>query len=261
MTRDAGYFSVKDDFYHEAGLLAKFSDDLVTASSQRLALDMEYAQLNEALKGDPREFPIGESESRSVPLVYWRNLVTDHETELIKQRSVHTDSATPVLREDKMLKDSLEHLKREETAYVQSVGISRLVAIEKEKALQAAVTELRTRRFRAPEASQKVSLIETEVASLRKLLEDLQGKLGEVRISQQADERISAIVALTAPELAPFISGGKTIIYFVMVAFLAVALGIAAAFVQESLDHRILDPKDVESRLNLPVFASVTKAE
>jgi len=39
------------------------------------------------------------------------------------------------------------------------------------------------------------------------------------------------------------------------------ALGIVAALIMESMDHRVYAPKDVEEKLNLPVFASVTRED
>ena len=42
---------------------------------------------------------------------------------------------------------------------------------------------------------------------------------------------------------------------------IAIALGIVAAFIQESLDHRVYAPRDIEENLKLPVLASVSKAD
>ncbi|MBK7048542.1 MAG: hypothetical protein IPH48_19015 [bacterium] len=66
---------------------------------------------------------------------------------------------------------------------------------------------------------------------------------------------------MTDPELVTVLAGSKTVIYLVMVVFMALALGIVGAFVQESLDHRIYAPHDVEDNLKLPVLASVTRSD
>jgi capsular polysaccharide biosynthesis protein len=100
-----------------------------------------------------------------------------------------------------------------------------------------------------------------EINSLNDLLRDLQGKRGEVRLSQLADERVSSVVALTEPEMTMILSGGKTIVYFFMIVFFGLALGVVAALIMESMDHRVYVPKDVEDHLQLPVFASVSRKD
>ena len=49
--------------------------------------------------------------------------------------------------------------------------------------------------------------------------------------------------------------------YFILMVIFAIALGFVAAFILESLDHRVYEPRDVEEHLKLPVFASVTKVK
>jgi capsular polysaccharide biosynthesis protein len=80
-------------------------------------------------------------------------------------------------------------------------------------------------------------------------------------MAELADARISKIVALTEPELVTVLAGSKTMVYLVMIIMLAIALGLVGAFVQESLDHRIYVPEDVEDNLRLPVLASLSRAD
>jgi capsular polysaccharide biosynthesis protein len=47
----------------------------------------------------------------------------------------------------------------------------------------------------------------------------------------------------------------------IMMVVLALALGIVGAFIAESVDHRVYIPREVEEKLKLPVFASVTKTD
>jgi capsular polysaccharide biosynthesis protein len=104
-------------------------------------------------------------------------------------------------------------------------------------------------------------MLDSEIKSLRDLMGDLQGKWGEVRMNEMADDRVSNIIVLTEPELVMALGGGKTAIYMIMMVVLALALGIVGAFVAESVDHRVYIPREVEEKLKLPVFASVPKAD
>ena len=80
-------------------------------------------------------------------------------------------------------------------------------------------------------------------------------------LTQMADERVSTVASLTDPEMIMSLSGGKTMVYFIMIAVFAIALGLVVALILESMDHRVYHPKDVEENLQLPVFASVTRTD
>lgn len=256
-----GYSSLTDELRYDSGQLSDLEGKLNQASSVRKALETEYDRLSIYLQGDPREFPMGPDESRSHTLVQWRNLVAQHEDRLSQLLTVHTEDSGTVERQRELIASSLNSLAREEANYVKGLEISLLSARQNEMTLLDQISELRLKNKRAPEAYQKVSLLDSEIESLRGLLEDIQGKRGEVRLSQLADERVSSVVSLTDPELATVISGSKTIVYFAFIVVIALALAIVIAFILESLDHRVYAPRDVEEHLKLPVFASVSRTD
>ena len=104
-------------------------------------------------------------------------------------------------------------------------------------------------------------MLDSEIKSLRDLLEDLQGKWREVRMNEMADDRVSNIIILTEPELIRSLAGGKSAVYMAMIAVLALALGVVGAFIAEAADHRVYAPREVEDKLKLPVFASVKRID
>ncbi len=257
----SNYSSLKDELRVEVGQLADVQNQLLRARANRRTLEVQYENLKSYLVGDPREFPVGIDESRSQTLVYWRTKVGNHENELIKILSVHTEDSLPARRQQDLLARALERLRQEENAYVESIRLALLTIEGTEEELQDQIAELRERNSRAPQVYQEISLLDVEINSLRGLMGDIMGKMGEVRLSQLADERVSSIAVLTEPELAVVISGGKTIIYFILIIVFGVTLGLVAALIMESMDHRVYIPKDVEEGLNLPVFASVTRED
>ena len=258
---DYGFTSLKDDLNYEVGLQANLQGKLNEATTVRRSLEIQYLRLQAYLEDDPRVFPMGPDESRSLTLVGARNKVTEYEDDLNKMLAVFTPTSPPVERQREILGRALEGLKQEQRAYVTSYQVALESARRKEESIRAQLQDAETKNGRVPYLYQRVSLLDTEINNLSGLLEDLQDKMGAVRLSQMADERVSSVEALTKPELYEVISGGKTIIYLVIIIIFAAALGIVAVFVQEAADHRIYSPRDVESSLNLPVFASVSKVD
>lgn len=258
---ETGYSSITNEMRNEVGLLIDLQNRQLRATTERKNLELEYETLKTYLDGDPLAFPIGVDENLTPTLVYWRNLVSHHQDQLNTILSIHTEESTPARRQYDILEKTLERLRQEEVAFVESIKLKLLAAISHEEALQEQFLNLKTETARGPLAESRVSFVDVEIESLRVLLRDIQGKLGEVRLSQMADERISSVTPLTNPEMVMVLSGGKTMVYFIMIAIFAIALGIVVALILESMDHRVYHPKDIEENLQLPVFASVTRTD
>lgn len=258
---DAGYSEIKDQLRYEASGLVEVSYELMEARSLSRATEIKYDVLFAALEGDPREFPMGKDESRSYSLVELRKLVIEQENVLNRLKAIHTPNSIPVLQQQELFDGALSSLRREQRAFVESVGITVEGLRQKERLLEDLVAVYEGRQQSAPKAAYLLSRIDTETNSMREVLEALQIKLGEVRIAHQADDRVSSIIPLTQPTLSEVISSGKSMLYFLMLCFFAVALGVTAAFVLDILDHRISSSEEITEHLQLPVFASILKAK
>ena len=258
---EAGYSDMSEQLKAEAGSMIEVVYELMKARSLRQAVEIRHQVLFAALDNDPREFPMGEDESRSYSLVGLRNMVIEQEKILNGLLTVHTPNSIPVLQQQEMLDAELKKLCREEKAYVESVRITLEELRSKERLLEDLVSVYEERQKHAPQTSYRISLIDTETFSMRNVMENLQVKLGEVRISHQADDRVSAIISLTQPTLSEVISSGKSIMYFMILVFFALALGVIVAFVLETLDHRISSSEEITAHLQLPVFAIIRKAK
>lgn len=256
-----GYVSLEDEMRYSTGSAADVEAQLRKVQVEREQLETEYAILRSYLDKDPREFPAGQDESRASTLVGWRSLVGKHEDTLNSILSVHTEDSLPARQQRKILEGALAKLRDEEIAYTESIHLSLMSARQRESTLKAQYEAVAVSNRRLPEIYQRVSMLDSDIKSLRDLLDDLQGKWGEVRMSEMADERVSQLIVLTQPELVLALAGSKTSIYLVMVVLMALALGLVAAFIQEGMDHRIYAPRDVEDGLKLPVFASVTRTD
>ncbi|MBK7669921.1 MAG: hypothetical protein IPJ24_00845 [bacterium] len=257
----AGFSSLEDELRYSTGDAAELENQLRKVQVDRAQLESEYNHLKGFLERDPREFPAGQDESRASTLVGWRDLVGKQEDALNSILSIHTDDSVPARRQKALLDRSLERLRAEEVAYTESIRLSLQSTMQREQTIQAQLNEIKSNNKRLPDVYQQVSMLDSEIKSLRDLMGDLQGKWGEVRMNEMADDRVSNIIVLTEPELVMALGGGKTAIYMIMMVVLALALGIVGAFIAESVDHRVYIPREVEEKLKLPVFASVTKAD
>ena len=258
---DTGYSSIEDQMRNEVIQLSGVEGKLLQASADRQALELEYESLKPFLEGDPLAFPIGLYVERNTTLGYWRNMVSQYQDKLNTILSVHTVDSVPARRQRSMVESALEMLHKEEVAFVDNLKLQLHSARGLEQILRKQVQTMRKENARGPEAVSRISLVDVEIESLRTLLRDIQGKLGEVRLSQMADERVSSVTPLTDPEMVMVLSGGKTMVYFIVIVIFAVALGIVLALILESMDHRVYHPKDIEENLQLPVFASVTRTD
>jgi uncharacterized protein involved in exopolysaccharide biosynthesis len=256
-----GYVSLEDEMRYQTGAAAQAEQDLRKVQVDRQQLEKEYSTLVGYLEKDPREFPCGPDESRSSTLVGWRDLVGKHEDALNSILSVHTEDSLPARQQRAVLETSLMRLREEEVAYTESVHLALESTRQREVTLLAQLAEIKLGNRNLPDVYQRVSMLDSDIKSLRDLLDDLQGKWGEVRMSEMADDRVSRVVALTNPQIMTAMAGSKTVVYLVMVAVFGIALGLVGAFVQETLDHRIYAPRDVEDNLKLPVFASVSRKD
>ena len=256
-----GYSEMKEEMRVEAGSLIEAEYKLMEARSERMEIEIQYKGLLAAIQDDPRSFPMGQDESRSSSLVYWRRIVIEHEDTLNELMAVHTLNSIPVVQQQELLKTSIANLQREGEAYTEGVRIKLEGLRSRETMIEELIISYEKRRSEAPDAFYQISMIDAETESMRDLMKSLQGKLGEVRIALQADERVSSIIFLTQPKLMPMLSGGASIMYFLMMAFFAFALGIVVAFVLDLLDHRITTPRDIEEYLHLPIFASIPRTK
>ncbi|MBK7048543.1 MAG: hypothetical protein IPH48_19020 [bacterium] len=186
----SGYTSLEDEMRYSTGAVADAESLLRKVQVERQQLEAEYAMLVSYLDKDPRLFPAGQDESRASTLVGFRDLVGKHEDTLNSILSVHTDDSLPARQQRAILETALKRLHDEEVAYTESMRLALTSTRQREATLQQQVNDLRADNQRLPDVYQRVSLLDSDIKSLRDLLEDLQGKWGEVRMSEMADERV-----------------------------------------------------------------------
>ncbi len=234
--RESGYSSLTDELRYESGRLADIEGKLLETEVARQAVEMEYGRLVTYLDGDPREFPMGPDENRSSTLVYWVNTVARHDDEMNSILSLYNEDSGPARRQQALIDESVQKLAAEEHNYVRAIKLALDSLKAQEETLKGQIAGTRARNSRGTIVYRKVSLIDAELKSLNRLLDSLQGKVGEVRLAQFADERVSNTMMLSDPAIISVLTGGTTIVYFIALMVIALALGIISGFVAENLD-------------------------
>ncbi len=258
---EAGFSSMNDEMRYRGSLLVNTETELLRTEVERRGLESKHKKLVSFLEGDPRDFPMGTDENMSSTLVYWMNTLAGHDDEMNKILSLYTADSAVATRHKELIEESVKNLAAEERKYVRSFELSLIALKEQEATLGRQVVSVQERNSNANEVYRKVSLLDSELKALNELLESLQAKIGEVSLAQFADDRVSSTSVLSNPSIISVLTGGTTIIYFVALVFIAIALGLICGFVIENLDHRLYSPVGVEENLKLPVFASVSRVD
>ena len=204
---------------------------------------------------------MGEREGDMNTLIYLKNIVSKHEDKLNELRALHPEDSVPVQRQREVLERAIQNLRDEVEVYIEGLEIDLAAARAKEASLLTMIDSFKDITQKAPAVYQRVTMLDTEINTRRSLLEDLQVKIGEVRLSSMADKRISSMLALTEPELIKVFASGQPIIYFGLVCFFALSLGIVVGFIAENLDHRIYNRRQAEQYLRLRVFGIVSQVK
>lgn len=259
--RAAGYSSLTDEMKYDTGRLANLQTEHHEAVVARRMLESEYLLLLGYLEESPRDFPMGPDQNGSIPLVFAMNTLLKREDELNEILALYNEDSGPVRRHRALIEQSEKSVALETRKFVRGVELALNTLKEKEAALRDQVAEVQEKNSNANTLYRQITLIDYELKANSELMESLQEKIGEVRMAQLADERVSSSTALSDPSIVSVLTGGTTVVYFIALVFLSLALGIIVGFVIENMDHRVYTPRDVEENLNLQVFASVSRAD
>jgi len=283
--RDAGYLSLEDDLQYDSGQLTSLEDDFYEAKTERAFLQSRLSSIRESLKKDPNFVPTGDRTMDRVALNQLLQQVGKHRDELNQLLAIHPPESVPVKRQQETLDRSESNLRAGVRSHIESLENELQAARQRERTLQSVIDEIREEMARAPAIYQKVTLLDSEInirsrdrsgrkgvrmnsrkrkppiVATQTLLEDLQVKRGEVRISEMADDRISRMVRLTEPEMMEMFASGRPLMYFAIICLLAISLGVVAAFIVDNGDHRIHNRRQAEQYLRVPVFASISQVK
>ncbi|WP_294320548.1 polysaccharide biosynthesis tyrosine autokinase [uncultured Sphingomonas sp.] len=163
----------------------------------------------------------------------------------------------------KALKSQIDQLDRsiasEERRVTGSIETDYRGAIERERALQARVEQLKGSYLDLRRRSIQYNIFQQEVDTNRALYEGLLQRFKEIGVAGGVGvNNVSVVDQADVPQKP---SSPRLLINLVIALLAGLGLGAALAFALEQMDEAIADPAEVERRLGLPLLGSVPKVE
>lgn len=132
-------------------------------------------------------------------------------------------------------------------------------AVERERALQARVEQLKGNYLDLRRRSIQYNIFQQEVDTNRALYEGLLQRFKEIGVAGGVGvNNVSVVDQADVPERP---SSPRLIINLAIALLAGLGVGAALAFALEQMDEAIADPAEVERRLGLPLLGSVPKVE
>ena len=255
---EAGYTNLNSNSTAGIGHIKSMEYKFLTTRAERVGLETRIKSIKSAIKKND-EFVPALTAGENQTIIGNRNALDVARVKLAEIRSSYTEESVWVQRQIELVAFAKSQLILARDAYIQDLEIESDGMLEIEKSLDSAVAFQKADLVGYPEVERQVSSLDMRINTQRDLLETLQMKRGEVRLSAESDLRISNITKLDKPTLTSSIAGGRKSIYVILAGILGLALGLVAAMFVENQDHRIYDSRQAAQLLGLPVLGSVSQ--
>ena len=163
----------------------------------------------------------------------------------------------------KALKSQIDQLDRsiasEERRVTGSIETDYRSAVERERALQARVEQLKGNYLDLRRRSIQYNIYQQEVDTNRALYEGLLQRFNEIGVAGGVGVNNVSIVDQADVPQKP--SSPRLLINLAIALLAGLGIGAALAFALEQMDEAIADPAEVERRLGLPLLGSVPKVD
>lgn len=163
----------------------------------------------------------------------------------------------------KALKSQIDQLDRsiasEERRVTGSIETDYRGAVERERALQARVEQLKGNYLDLRRRSIQYNIYQQEVDTNRALYEGLLQRFKEIGVAGGVGvNNVSVVDQADVPQKP---SSPRLLINLAIALLAGLGIGAALAFALEQMDEAIADPAEVERRLGLPLLGSVPKVD
>jgi uncharacterized protein involved in exopolysaccharide biosynthesis len=230
--------------------------------SQRFELESRIAyqesQLNNlraVIAGNADFVPTGASGSN---LVAQRARLDEALAELTRLRTIHPEQSPPVQRQSEQVEVLRRAFRQTLTDYVDSREIE-LSSLRTQLArVDGQLADVRQDARKLPHVHRRLTLIDAQVNAKTQVMRELQGKLGDVILNAQADERVNRLLAVTDPEIVTVISPLRRYLYLGLLVIAGLVLGLLVALLVDRSDSRIYNVSNLGEVVDAPVLGAVS---
>lgn len=251
-----GLIGLEIDLRTSFGQFRDLENQYFVARSRREGLEARVEGMRAAIAADP-DFVPALTVNEAASLNRLKGDLDEQKSKLATLRQRYNDESTFVQRVLRQIEAIREELQYERARYLQSleIGLEEAWSIERSflHAQQAQLADMNN----YPDARGRIEMLDLKIDGLKKLLQNLQFKRGEVRMSADSDLRVSDVLLIEKPVLDVPVGRGRKILYLIISIVLAISMGLVAAFFVESNDHRIYDRRRAELYLEVPVLGSL----
>ena len=258
IVEQAGFGIVETDLKAESGHLTEMRDSLFKNQINASFLEAKVRAMRRAFETDPDYYPMPDKGDQASILVGAKDQVESLRSDLNSMLSRYTEDHILVQRTRERLDKAREVLHHEVDAYISSYEMELEALLNQALTMEREIRSSELLMSGFPEIERQVSLIDNEVLAKMALLKDLQLKRGEVQLNEGADERITAMVKLTDPEIEVVITEARKFVYFALVSLFGIIFAIVVGFIVDFQDHRLYSPDRIESQLGVPVLGAVS---
>lgn len=251
-----GMIGMQADLKVSFNQIRSLESEYFKARSLRQGLEARITAMEAAIEKDP-DFVPPVSIAQAASLNRLKGEFDTKTATLAELRQRYRDDSTWVQREQRQLEMIREEMVRERSRYLESLGVELAQAQSVEESYLSAQRTQTSDLATYPTVRGHIETLDMEIDSLRRLLDRLHLKRGEVRMSASSDSRISDVLLIEPPVLDVAVGRGRQFLYLIISVILAVAVGLVAAFFVESNDHRIYDRRRAEMYLEVPVLGSL----
>jgi uncharacterized protein involved in exopolysaccharide biosynthesis len=191
-------------------------------------------------------------------LVGQRARLDDALAELTRLRTVHPEESPPVQRQMEQVVALRKTFRRSLGDYVDAREIELNSMRTQLAEVNAQLAEVEQDARKLPNVRRRLTLIDAQVNAKTKFMRDLQGKLGDVVLSAQADERVNRLLAVTEPEIVTVISPLRRYLYMGLLAVAGLVLGLLVALLVDRSDNRIYNVTSLGEAVDAPVLGAVS---
>lgn len=256
LQESAGLAGLAVDARQSLEQIRSLENQYFQARSQREGLEARLRALERAIASDPDFIPtIGANEATSLDRL--KAELDSRVARLVTLRDSYQEDSVFIQRELQQIAALQTELNRERERYLQTLRVRLDEARSVEQSYFAAQQGQAQHLESFPLVRGRIETLDLRIDGLRRLFQNQQQKLGEVRMAAESDVRISDVKLIENPVLDVPIGRGRKILYLLIAAFLAIALALVVAFFVESNDHRIYDRRRAELYLEVPVLGSL----
>jgi uncharacterized protein involved in exopolysaccharide biosynthesis len=251
-----GLLGMQADLRQSFNQIRGLESDYFMARSRREGLEAELNGLRQAIDEDPDFIPMV-SMSQSGSMYRLQGELDTRVAKIAELQQTYTEDSSFIRREREQLDAIREELHRERGRFLRALEVKLAEAASVERSLHDAYQKQLADAQSYPKVQGEIETLDQRLSSLNKLMDNLQHKRGEVRMSANSDVRISDVLVIEDPVLDAPVGRGRKVLYLIVSIVLAVAMGLVAAFFVESNDHRIYDRRRAELYLEVPVLGSL----